>query len=218
MKKIFSVKNLTRFGFYILGMLSLALGLTLNTKSLLGASPIISMAYTLTQVWPQLVFGDLTLILYIIFVIAQYIIRGNKKNWIVFLQIPLSIVFTRFLNIFGKLFVMPTGTFVGKLLTLLAAIVFTGIGAAVTVNMKMVPNPGDGIVSAIADKIGKSMGTTKNIVDFTCVIISAILGLVLNHNIFTGIGLGTVIAMVGVGRVIALFNHLFKEKMNKISF
>ena len=35
------------------------------------------------------------------------------------------------------------------------AIVLTGIGAATMLNMNLIPNPGDGIVQAIATKIQK---------------------------------------------------------------
>lgn len=41
----------------------------------------------------------------------------------------------------------------------------TGIGAALSLNMRIVPNPGDGIVQAIADCTRKSVGFTKNCVD-----------------------------------------------------
>lgn len=45
---------------------------------------------------------------------------------------------------------------------LAAALVCTGIGAAMSLNMRIVPNPGDGIVQAIADCIHQSVGNTKN--------------------------------------------------------
>ena len=42
--------------------------------------------------------------------------------------------------------------------------------------------------------------------DITCVVFSVIIGLVLKGKL-VGIGIGTIIAMIGVGRVIAVFNH-----------
>ena len=32
-----------------------------------------------------------------------------------------------------------------------------------------------------------------------------------------GIGLGTVLAVIGVGRVIAVFNHLYMERMDELA-
>ncbi len=37
------------------------------------------------------------------------------------------------------------------------------------------------------------------------------------HLIGIGIGIGTVVAVIGVGRVIAIFNHGFKKKMDELA-
>ena len=44
----FNKKQLIRWFYYIIGMLILAMGLTLNAESSLGSSPIISIPYTLS--------------------------------------------------------------------------------------------------------------------------------------------------------------------------
>lgn len=103
-----------------------------------------------------------------------------------------------------------------RILFLLLAIILTGIGAAMSLNMRVIPNPGDGIVQAIADCIHKSVGFTKNCVDLTSIAITSALSLSLTGHL-VGIGLGTVLAMIGVGRIIALFNHFFYEKMRVLS-
>lgn len=212
MKKYRNVQFYTRLVYYFVGIIFLAVGLTLNTKTLLGASPIISVPYTISCIW-DLNFGNLTFIFYALFVAAQFVIRGKNRRMFDLLQIPFSIVFTRFLNLFSIWISIVPQNLVQKLLILLVTIICTGIGVALTVNMNLITNPGDGIVQAIAEKIGKEMGFTKNIVDFICLIISCTIGLVFAGKATVGIGLGSVIAMIGVGRVVALFNYLLKEKM-----
>ena len=81
-----------------------------------------------------------------------------------------------------------------------------------TVNMRLVPNPGDGIVQAIADLIGRDQGFAKNCFDLVCVALTVILSLATLGKI-TAVGLGTVLAMLFVGRAISMVNHFFKEKM-----
>ena len=139
-----------------------------------------------------------------------------NHDWKDLLQIPFSIVFTRFLNLFGSLLVFQTDSFLFRLFLLLLAIICTGVGAALTINMKLVPNPGDGIVNAIAHRIKKEMGITKNFFDASCILTSIILGFV-SGKPFYGIGIGTIIAMLGVGRVISIFNHFFYNSLVKIS-
>ena len=145
---------------------------------------------------------------------AQFWIRGKDRRMSDLLQIPLSLVFSRVLNLYSALIPYEAAEhgFGMNLLLLLAAILFTGAGAAITVNMRLVPNPGDGIVAAVADKIGRDQGFAKNLFDVGCVAVTCVLGLLASGGI-VGIGIGTVAAMIGVGRSIFMVNWLGKERM-----
>lgn len=204
-------QTFARWGFYLLGMVLLALGLTLNTKTGLGASAIVSVPFTVSQATGR-DFGNLTLMVYCLFVAAQFIIKGKNRRWTDLLQIPLSIVFTRFLNIFAAAIPYQSGNLPADIALLVVAIIFTGIGAAMTVAMQLIPNPGDGIVGTIAAVTGKELGFCKNCFDVGCVSLSLIIGLCFGNPLL-GVGLGTLISMVGVGRAIAGFNYLCKRPL-----
>lgn len=60
--------------FYIASLLVLALGITLNTKTGLGVSPIISVSFSISTIW-HLNFGNTTLMLYAIFVAIEMILH-----------------------------------------------------------------------------------------------------------------------------------------------
>lgn len=219
--------------FYIVGLLILAMGLTLNTKAGLGVSPIISVSYSVSEIF-QLNFGNTTLFLYCIFVAAELILHSVQGQGIPqesqklrllldLLQIPLSLIFTRFLNLFGS-FVPDfsagaaswTDRFPLRLSVLILAIVCTGVGAAMSLSMRIVPNPGDGIVQTIADCIHKSVGFTKNSFDLLNITVTITLGLLLAGHL-VGVGVGTVLAVIGVGRVIAWFQYVVGRKMAALS-
>lgn len=226
-----------RIVFYVTGLLTLALGIILNTKSGLGVSPIISVSYSISTIW-KLNFGNMTFVLYAIFVVVEMILhsirywklahqeesirqRSVKKTWGMVilmdaLQLPLSLVFTRFMNLFSNLIPNPGDKFIWKLLVLLLGIMLTGIGAAMSLDMRIIPNPGDGIVQAIADCVGKPVGLTKNCFDLFNICLTISVSFIFVHHL-VGVGLGTVISVLGVGRVIAFFNHLFLDKMKKIT-
>lgn len=213
--------------FYFLGLLILAFGITLNTKTGLGVSPIISVAYSISTI-RNLNFGNITLLLYISFVLVELILHARHKDRLILLkdilQIPLSLIFTRFLNLFS--YIIPdlksaypdqfAGSMIGRILFLILAIVLTGIGAAMSLNMRIIPNPGDGIVQAIADCIHKSTGFTKNCFDLLCITVTIVIGLLCAGHL-VGIGLGTVLAVIGVGRSIAAFNHFCFHPMARIA-
>lgn len=181
-------QTFARWGFYLLGMVLLALGLTLNTKTGLGASAIVPVPFTVSQAtgWD---FGNLTLVVYCLFVAAQFLIKGKNRRWTDLLQIPLSIVFTRFLNIFAAAIPYQSGNLPADIALLVVAIIFTGIGAAMTVAMQLIPNPGDGIVGTIAAVTGKELGFCKNCFDLGCVSLSLIIGLCFGNPLLQATGM-----------------------------
>lgn len=213
--------------FYTVGMLVLALGISLNTKTALGVSAIISVSYSISAI-TGINFGNMTLVLYSVFVLAEMLIHWclqQKKTILLdILQLPLSLVFTRFLNVFDV--ILPdfkedlagsfAGTMPGRVLFLLLAIFCTGVGAAMSLNMRLIPNPGDGIVQALSDLFGKGVGITKNVFDLCNIGFTLCVGFLFAGKPI-GIGLGTVLSMIGVGRVIAFFNHLFRKRMLELA-
>lgn len=133
MKQIMKQAALYRWGFYLLGLLILAMGLTLNTKAGLGVSAIISVSSSISEVFGYS-FGNTTLGLYSAFIAIEIILhiirdrryekntaealknagRRNRKLVLLMdlLQLPLSIVFTRFLNLFlrgSRIFLQEEG-------------------------------------------------------------------------------------------------------------
>ena len=68
-----------RFLVYTIGMVVLALGLTLNTLTNLGVSPIISVPYSISQI-TGLNFINITFVVYAIFVVVQLAIHIKLKN------------------------------------------------------------------------------------------------------------------------------------------
>lgn len=210
MKKENGMKNILRGLSYIIGLLVLALGIILNTKTNLGVSPLISVSYCVSEL-AQINMGNVTFIWYMVFVLVEVVSHICTKRYKVIvtdvLQIPLCMVFTRFMNLFSA--ILPeVGENMGKRLLFLAvAIVLTGVGIALTLNARLVPNPGDGIVQALADCSGKKVSTMKNILDAASVLITIIISLIFGGKII-GVGIGTVLAVIFVGRVVAVCNRI----------
>ena len=73
-----------RILFYVIGLLVLALGLTLNTKTGLGVSPIISVAYSISEIFDQN-FGNMTLALYSLFVVIEMILHLIRTGAVQFI-------------------------------------------------------------------------------------------------------------------------------------
>lgn len=208
-----------RVFFYIMGLLVLALGITLNTKTNMGVSPLISVAFCVASLLEENV-GDVTLIWYIVFVAVEIICHISLKRYRTILadilQIPLSIVFTRFMNLFSDVIPDMTGSVVTRGIFLVIAIALTGVGIGLTLNVRLIPNPGDGIVQALSDCCGRKVSTVKNMLDAFCVLITVVISMIFAGKLI-GIGIGTILAVIFVGRAVAVFNYFCKDTVSKLS-
>ena len=68
-----------RIIFYVAGLLILALGIILNTKSGLGVSPIISVAYSIATIG-GFNFGNITFLLYSVFVVVEIVLHIFRNH------------------------------------------------------------------------------------------------------------------------------------------
>lgn len=205
---------------YLSGLCILALGLTLSTKADLGVSPIIAVSFGVSQITGAR-FGDMTFLLYASFVIIEMVLHlmpgerspADRKKALLsdVLQLPLSYFFTMLLNLLSA-WIPAAETIGSRIAVMLISVVLVGTGAALSLDMRIIANPGDGLVQAVSDRTGISLGLTKNIVDITCVTLTCIFTMIAARRII-GVGAGTLIAMLGIGRVIAVINKLFGDRL-----
>lgn len=205
------MKNFYRMLVYCLGLVILALGIILNAKTGLGVSPIVSIPYSISKIW-KINFGITTACIYILCVGGQIVLLQKKFDPFQLLQVPMSIIFSGIINFFNDNIIINSSSAAFEFMLLIIAILLTGIGAAMTVQMKIVPNAADGFVQAVSERFGIKLGIAKNVVDISSVVITLIIGFLFAGHV-VGIGMGTLIAMLGVGRVIALVNMLFRKQM-----
>jgi len=212
-------KHIYRGSIYALGMFLLAIGVTLSTRTNLGSSPITSVPYCLSYILEWKI-GDATLLVYSTFVIVELYchLKMKQKRTMVMdvLQIPVCTLFTRIMNLIAGLVPSMTGPFWRQMISQLIAILFIGVGMVLALNVRLIPNPADGIIQTLADFTGKKMGMVKNIADAICVTITLITGYLCTGRIVC-VGIGTIMAMILVGRVVALGNKLLQRKIQHVS-
>ena len=204
-----SPRLLLRLAIYLAGIILLAFGITLNTKTMLGVSPIISIPYNIS-ILTDLSLGLITFLFYCVLILLQFLLLRKNFHPVQFLQIVMSLLTSLFIQIFD--YAVPTASSMpARIILLILAIVITGIGAALTVGMRIVPNPADGMADVVGLKLKKNFGFGKNCFDLFSIGISCLIGLIFSGHII-GIGLGTIISMLLTGRVIALL----QKNVNRI--
>ncbi len=190
-----------RWVIYLTGIVILACGITMSSKTNLGTSPVISVAYNISDL-TGIPFGVMTFIYYVFLIAVQVLLLRREFDPVQCFQLLASFLTSTFIGLFDR-FLPSSEVFPVQVLLLILAIVLTGIGIILTVGAQFVPNPADGLASAISRRTGKSLGLSKNLLDFVSILISVALGLLFRGRIF-GIGIGTVITMLLTGRAVAI--------------
>ena len=215
--------NLRELLIYIIGMVVLGIGLSLSTKLSLGTSALMALPFSISKIY-NISIGNVTLIYYIVFIIIQIVLHIIMKKYTDIigdiLQLLVSFVLTRFLNILDKL--IPTftdlnnvlGTIYFRLFFFLIAMTCIGVGIAMVVKTIYPPNPTNGFIRTTAEFSKKDVGLIKNVLDISLVCITIIFSYLASKKVI-GIGIGTILAMLGVGRIVFYFNRLYGTKIEK---
>lgn len=204
-----------RGGLYCAGLLALTCGITLNTKTLLGVSPILSIPNCLSVLWGRDL-GTLVTLLYLTFVLLQLPLKGRRFGLLDLLQFPVSILSGWLVGLYNANLNILHPSSILRVGLLALATLLTGAGICLTVNMDLAPNPADGLVGSLSQATGRSLGLCKNLFDLACVGIAVALGLLLGGQV-VGIGVGTVVSMLLTGRVVAGINRLFRNPMRRLA-
>ena len=196
MKKIFLL---------ILGMFLIALGTVINTKTNLGNSAIGSLPFILSKL-SNVSLGLMTNIVYATFIILQILIlKGITKQ--IILQIPITILFGFLIDLINYFWFIDVNNLYVSFILLFLSISFISFGMFIVLKLNLVYNTPDGLVKAMSTKFKLKNGTSKNLLDFIVVMISIIISLI-NFKSLQGVGIGTIIAVIFIGRFISLWEKL----------
>lgn len=199
---------LKRYVIFSIGLFVNSFGVSFVTKASLGTSPISSIPYTLSLGFKPTL-GMFTLYMSILLIIIQIMILRKNFPKQYLLQIPVSILFSWFIDLTMKLlsFLNPE-TYLLKLLLLIMGCIILGIGVFLEMLADVVMLPGESFVKAISVTFHKDFGKTKVIFDSTITIIAGVIGVFLFHKL-AGVREGTIIAALLVGMIARLLKRKF---------
>jgi len=202
---------------YLLGLLVLSFGVALAITSGLGVSPINSLPFVLSLI-AGVTPGTTAAIVLVIFIAAQFALLRRDLPLINVTQILAALVFGLFLDV--ALFIVgdfTLPTYAGQLAKLLVSIIIIAFGVSIYMEAQLILLPTEGIVTAVARKIGKPFPRTKVIFDCVMVATSLTLSLVFLDEL-SGVREGTVFSALLVGRTIPLAKSLVTRILGRIGF
>ena len=197
-----------RYLWFTIGVIINAFGVAIITKAALGTSPISSVPYVLSLKFaPSL--GAFTFVFNLLIIAAQIALRGRKFPPIQFLQVLVNLVFSAFIDVSMSLLAWLNPTILPvKLVSLVLGCAVLGLGTSIEVAPDARLVPGEGLVGTLSEKLNKRFGSVKIGFDLTLVAIALILSFIFFRGI-NGLGLGTIISALIVGRFVNLCNaHL----------
>lgn len=197
-------EQIKRYLFFVFGLLVMAFGVAFSVKANLGTSPISSLPYALSVVFP-LTIGQFTILMHIVFILLQIALLRKNFDWIQLMQLPAAILFGLFTDFAMKMlvWVSPTGYLEQWLFVLLSCII-VAFGVSIEVVANVVMLAGEGMVKAIAQVSGKEFGKMKIVFDSSLVLIAVIFSLLSVHQIL-GVREGTLAAALFVGYLSKFF-------------
>ncbi len=202
-------KTILRYFYFLLGLFINSFGIAFITKSALGTSQISSIPYVFSLYFTNLSFGTTTFIFNMIYILLQIMILRKNFRPFQFLQIIANIIFSMFvdLGMFMMNWFQPE-TFIIRFMSLIIGCIILALGISIEVAPDVIMVPGEGIVKAISDVTHKEFGLIKVYFDVTLIVIASLCSFVFFHSL-QGVGLGTIISAITVGKFVSMINRHF---------
>ena len=205
------VKTLNRVLIYFLGLIILCVGVVLNTKTNLGVAAINAIPYVVSKS-TSFSLGSCVFVLYLVFIAMQFLIN-KKVDFLTVLQLPVSLLFGRMVDIVNiYILKFEAQSIFSGLAMLIIAILLVSLGTTLVVSQNLVPNAPDGMVNALGNLFDKPFGYIKVRFDIICVGLALIVSYLMTGRI-VGIGLGTLVSMLMTGNVCSFFKKLLNNNL-----
>lgn len=201
---------------YLIGVATLALGMSVQTASGLGVAALTCFATTLSMLTRQTL-GFWIAATYVAYIIAQALILRREFKPRILLEVFFSTLIGGFTDFFVAVNPLHPTMFATQIATMVFSLAITAVGVSLVVNMGVVPNAPDGLVQVIAEKLKRRFGDVKVIFDCSHVVASLALSLILMHNL-GGFGFTTAISALFLGWFINVANKLFAQRFLRAAF
>ncbi len=194
----------SRWLLFLFAVIIQSSGIALVVKSLLGTSPISSLPYVMSFVWP-FTLGETTFAVNMIFVLIQFLVLRKNFTKLHFFQIPGTVVFAAFIDVFMNFFDgVESDFYLWQIVILLVGSSLVSLGIALQGIADVLMLPGDGMVYTISNAFHWDFGKVKTANDVILVTLAAVLSFA-DLETIEGIREGTVISSLITGAIARFF-------------
>lgn len=200
-------KTITRYVCFLMGLAVNSFGIAFITKSALGTSQISSLPYVCSLFFDGISFGAFTFLFNMLYIFLQIVLLRKEFKPVQFLQILANVLFSACIDagMYALSWFSPE-SLPARIVSLIAGCIILAFGICIEVAPNVIVVPGEGIVRAIAQVSGADFGKVKVLFDVTLILLAAALSFLFFGSL-QGIGVGTVVSAVTVGKFVSFFDH-----------
>ena len=195
-----------RLGVYILGTVMMEFGISIAIRAGLGVAPGGVIPYAVSR-FTVLSAGWCTTLFQIICILLQLAISKRFTAGLV-LQLPLAFVCGRMLDFFLWLLPVFSAGLILSIAILCAGILVFSFGIRAMTGADVLLMPPDGLTKIAGARLGWGFPKAKLVADIIFTAIAAGLMLIFSDELFSVVGIGTVLSAAATGPVVGLFTRL----------
>ncbi|MGO1537591.1 MAG: YczE/YyaS/YitT family protein [Yaniella sp.] len=202
---------ITRWATFLLGVFVMSVGIALSVHGQLGTAPISTFPAVVDAASSWSV-GTVSAVMNVVFVFMQMLILRRRFRLFQLVQLPIALVFGAVIDLSLCLtsWAQVDHYLLQWVVTIIGALIL-GLGVYIQIQPKLLYLPGEGLVVALTQVSTVRFGTMKQVVDWSLVVISAVLSLVLMQRL-EGVREGTVFAAFAVGGVVKTLDSLNQRR------
>lgn len=215
-KKVMLKKNIIgRYILFLTGLFIASMGVAFSTKAGLGTSPVASVPYSVSLVFPIFTLGGWLNILSVLQITVQVVLLGKKcKPVEIIIQTILAFVYGYLTNLSCWLIKdIAADTYVQQLAYMVLSCFILAFGIWIQLKGNVAMLPGEAMNRAISMVTGKKYENIKIFFDVFYIIIAVVICLVFLGRL-EGVREGSIFAAIAVGSIIKCYNGIF-DKVKK---
>ena len=200
-----------RYAIFTFGMILVAAGVSVMSKSMLGISPISAIPLGLFIAFPQLTLGNWTIIINVLLALVQiFILKKSLKKIELGIQLVVTIPFGYIIDWCNILIAdLEPVSYAAKMIVLIIGCLIVALGVYFQFVGGVAMLPGDAFIRAIGIAYDKDPSNVRIVSDISMTAIAFAIVLIFTGG-FGGMREGTIVAAVVIGNSLKVFEKILR--------
>jgi len=201
-----------RYALFLIGLFIASMGVAFSTKAGLGTSPVASVPYSVSLVWPVFTLGGWLNVLSVLQITVQIALLRKKCRPVeIIVQTILAFAYGYMTNLSCMLIKeIRVDTYIQQLAYMLLGCFILALGIWIQLKGAVAMLPGEAMNRAISMVTGKKYENIKIFFDIFYILVASIICLLFLGKP-EGVREGSIFAAIAVGNIIKFYNYIYSK-------